>query len=184
MYPVYKTDLSVQTEIDELLPLPEFPTAARIFEFLALLEELMGRMNPLSYGPTEPHLWLVGKIRTTTRENCRETSVRKSRTHSYDDLVNLLMELAMERENDSHMDKYMRKHLRRETPAENSPGGRLPQPLSNPGKGRGGQLKHMTETPPPELKGPPIFSTFGLRTIRVDPATHPTVMGEVRACSN
>ena len=34
----------------------------------------MGRMNPSSYGPTEPHLWLVGKIPTRTWEKCRETS--------------------------------------------------------------------------------------------------------------
>ena len=33
--------------------------------------------------------------------NRRDTSERKSRTQSYDDLVDLLMELAMERENDS-----------------------------------------------------------------------------------
>ena len=124
------------------------------------------------------------KIPTTTWENCRETSERKSRTHSYDDLVDLLIELAMERENDSHMDKRMRQHLRRETPAEKSPGGRSPQPHSNPGKGRGGQLKHMTETPPPpKVKGPQILPTVVLRTIRVDPATRPTVMDEVRACS-
>ena len=32
MYPVYETDLSVQTEIEELRPLPEFPTAAPISE--------------------------------------------------------------------------------------------------------------------------------------------------------
>ena len=30
--------------------------------------------------------------------------MRKSRTHSYDDLVDLLIALAMERENDSHKD--------------------------------------------------------------------------------
>ena len=60
MYPVYETDLSVRTEIEELPPLPEFPGAARISEFVAPLEELVGRMNPSSYGPTEPHLWLVG----------------------------------------------------------------------------------------------------------------------------
>ena len=30
MYPVYETDLSVPTEIEELPPLPEFPTATRI----------------------------------------------------------------------------------------------------------------------------------------------------------
>ena len=50
MYPVYETDLSVCTEIEELPPLPEFPTAARISEFVAQLEELMGRMNPRPMG--------------------------------------------------------------------------------------------------------------------------------------
>ena len=59
----------------------------------------------------------------------------------------------MERENDSHMDKYLRKNLPRETPAEKARGGRLPQLNSNPGKGHGGQLKHMTETPPSKGKG-------------------------------
>ena len=97
MYPVYKTDLSVRTEIEELPPLPDFPTAAGISEFVAQLEELIGGMNPSSYGPTEPHLWLVGKIPTRTWEKCRETSERKSQTHSYDDLVDLLIELAMKR---------------------------------------------------------------------------------------
>ena len=130
MYPVYETDLSVRAEIEELPPLPEVPTAARISEFVAHLEEIMGRMNPSPYGPTEPHLWLVGKIPTRTFGNCRETSERKCWTHSYDDLVDLLMELARERERDSQMDKYLRKHLRRETPAEKAAGGRSPQPHS------------------------------------------------------
>ena len=164
MYPVYETDLNVLAEIEELPPVPEFPTAAQISEFVAQLEELMGRINPLSYGPAEQHLWLVGSIPTTTWVNGSGTSETKSHTHSYDDLVNLLIELAMERENDSHMDKYLRKHLRRETPAERSPGGRSPQPHSNPGKGRGGQLKHVTETPyllycrPTDDKGGPCHT--------------------------
>ena len=46
MYPVYETDLSVGTEIEALPSLPEFPTAPRISDFVAHLEELMGRMNP------------------------------------------------------------------------------------------------------------------------------------------
>ena len=141
--------------MEELPPLPKFPTPAPISEFVAQLEELMGRMNPSSYGPTEPHLWLLGRIPTRTWENCRETSERKSRTHSYDDLVDMSIELAMKRENDSHMDKYLRNHLRKETPAENAPGGRSPQPHSNPGKGRGWQLKHMTETSRSKAKGAP-----------------------------
>ena len=35
MYPVYETDLSVCTEIEEPPILPEFPTAVRISEFVA-----------------------------------------------------------------------------------------------------------------------------------------------------
>ena len=70
-------------------------------------------MKPTSYGPTEPHLWLVGKIPPKTWEICNEMSERKSQTHSYNELIDLLMELAMEKEDDSHMDKYLRKHVRR-----------------------------------------------------------------------
>ena len=105
-------------------PLPESLTAARISESVAQLEEHMVRMNPTSYGPTEPHLWLVGKIPPKTWETRMGTSERKSRAHLYDDLVDPLIKLAMERENDSHMDEYLRKHLRRKTPAEKGPGGR------------------------------------------------------------
>ena len=132
-------------------------------------------------------LSLICGLREDSHQDMGElqrASERKSRTHSHEDLVNLLMESAMERGNDSHMNKYLRKHLRTETPAEKPSGGRSPQPHSNPQKGRGGHLRHMTETHPPKVKGPPIFSTVVLRTIRVDPATRPTVMGEVRACSN
>ena len=74
MYPVYETDLSVRTKIEVLRSLPEFPSAARISEFVAQLQELMGRMNPTSYGSTESLLRLVGKIPPTIVKNCRETS--------------------------------------------------------------------------------------------------------------
>ena len=43
----------------------------------------MKRMSPTPYGPTEPHLWLVGEISLRTWENCRETSERNARTHLY-----------------------------------------------------------------------------------------------------
>ena len=155
MYPVQETKLSVLTKIEELPAVPEFSTAARISEFVAQLEELMGLLNPSSHGPSEPHLWLAGRIPTRTWENCRETSQRKSQTHSYADLVDLLSEFAMGRESESHMDRYLRKQLQRETPAEKAPGRRSPQPHSNPGKGRCGQLKHMTEIPPSKGKGAP-----------------------------
>ena len=70
---------------------------------MAQLVELIGRMNPTSYWPTEPHLWLVGKMPSRTRENCRETSEKKAETQFYAELVNLLIQLAMERKNDFNM---------------------------------------------------------------------------------
>ena len=124
IYPAFETDLSVRTEIVEFPSFRKVPTAARISQFVSHLEEHMGGMKSTSYGPTEPHLWLVGKIPPKTWDDCRETSVRNAQTHSYDDPVHLLIQLAMERESDSRMDKYLRKHLRRETPAVNGPGGR------------------------------------------------------------
>ena len=185
MYPVYETDLSVRTEIEELPPLPEFPTAARTSEFAAQLEELIGRMNPSSYGPTEPHLWLVGKIPPRTWENCKETSERKSRTHSYDELVDFLIELAMERENDCHMDKYLRKHLRREAPADRPQGGRSPQPHSNPGKGKGRATEAYDGDPPPlKAREPPIFFIASLGTTRGHHVTPLTAMDAALVCSS
>ena len=108
---VYETDLSVRTQIEELPMLPEVPSAARVSEYVCDLEYLFSCMNVGSYGATEPHLWLMSRIPTRTWDDCRSTSERKSRTHSYDDLVDLLIELALERENDSHMEKFLKKHL-------------------------------------------------------------------------
>ena len=54
MNPVYETDLSFRSAIEELPMLLDFSTAARISEFVAQLQELMGRMNPTSYRPAEP----------------------------------------------------------------------------------------------------------------------------------
>ena len=55
----------------------------------------------------------MSKFPSRTWDDCRTTSERKSRTHTYGDLVDLLIELAFERENDSHMEKFLRKHLGR-----------------------------------------------------------------------
>ena len=91
--------------------LPELSSAARVSEYLCDLEYLFSRMNVGSYGASEPHLWLMSKIPTRTWDDCRATSERKSRTQSYDDLVELLIELTLERENDSHMEEFLNKHL-------------------------------------------------------------------------
>ena len=57
-------------------------------------------------------------------------------------------------------------------------------PTLTPRKGRGGHLKHLTEIPPCKGKGPQNLFYCRPTEIRVDPATRPTVMGEVRPCSN
>ena len=91
--------------------LPEFSSAARVSEYVCDLEYLFSRMNVGSYGPIRHHLWLMSKIPTHTWDDCRTTSERKSRTHTYDELVDVLIELVLERDNDSHMEKILKKHL-------------------------------------------------------------------------
>ena len=61
-FPIYETDLSVRTQTEELPMLPEFPSAARVSEYVCHLEYLFARMNVGSYRATEPHLWLMSKI--------------------------------------------------------------------------------------------------------------------------
>ena len=82
IYPVYETDLTVPTGIEELRSLPAFPSVVRISELVLPFEELMGPMNPTSYRPTEHQLWSVQRIPPKTWKNCRETSETKARTHT------------------------------------------------------------------------------------------------------
>ena len=151
-FPVYETDLSVRTQIEELPMLPEFLPAAQVSEYVCDLEYLFSRMNVGSYGGTEPHLWRMSKIPQRTWDDCRATSERKSRTHSYDELVDLLIELALERENDSQMEKFLQKHLGRGgTPTPKRGEEKRPGNPTNTnhggGKGRG-NLRAMNEVTP------------------------------------
>ena len=151
-FPVYETDLSVRTQIEEPPMLPEFPSAARVSEYMCDLEYLFSRMNVGSYGATEPHIWLMSKISQRTSDDCRATSERKSRTHSYDELVDLLIELALERENDFGMEKFLKKHLGRGgTPTPERGEGEGPKNLTNTNQGGGkgrGSLRAMNEVKP------------------------------------
>ena len=159
-FPVYETDLSVRTQIEELPMLPEFPSAARISEYVCDLEYLFSRINVSSYGATEFHLWLMSKIPQRTWDDCRSTSETKSRTHSYDELVDLLIEPALERENDSHMEKILKKHLGRGgNPTPERGEGKGPENPTNANQGGGegrGNLRAMNEVKP-EARTPPLF---------------------------
>ena len=159
-FPVSETDLSVRTQIKELPMLPDLPSAARVSEYVCDLEYLFSRMRLGSYGPTEPQLWLMSRIPTRTWDNCRTTSERKSRTHTYDDLVELLIELALERKNDSHMEKVRKRHLGRGgTPTPDRSKGKGPKNPTNANKGSGkggGNLRAMNQVKP-ETGTPPLF---------------------------
>ena len=159
-FPVYETDLSVRTQIEELPMLPELPSAAPVSEYVCDLEYLFSRMNVGSYGATEPHLWLMSKIPECTWDDCRAGSESKSRTHSYDELVDLLIELALERENDSHMEKFLKKHLGRGgTPTPERGEGKGPKNPTNTNQGGGkgrGNLRAMNEVKP-DAGTPPLF---------------------------
>ena len=159
-FQVSGTDLSVRTQMGELPMLPEVPSAARASEYVCDLGYLFSRMNADSYGATEPQLWLTSKIPSRTLDDCRTTSERKSRTHTYDDLVDLVIELALDRENDSHMEKFLKKHLGRGgTPTPERGEGKGPKKLTNGKqigcKGRG-NLCAMNQVKP-EASTPPMF---------------------------
>ena len=169
-FPVSETDLSVCTQIEELPMLPEFPSAARVSEYVCDLEYLFSRMNVGPYGATEPHVWLMSKIPQRTRDDCRATSERKSRTHSYDELVDLLIALALERGNDSHMEKFLKKHLGRGGPPTPERGkGKGPKNPTNANQGGGkgrGNLRAMNEVKPDAST--PLCFTVSLSMTRGD----------------
>ena len=159
-FPVYETDLSVRTQMEELPMLPEAPSAARVSEYVCNLEYLFSRMNVGSYGATEPHSWLMSKIPQRTWDDCRAISERKSRTHSYDELVDLLIELALGGENDSIMEKFLKKHLGwGGTPTPERGEGKGPKNPTNTNQGGAkgrGNLRAMNEVKPDAGK-PPLF---------------------------
>ena len=159
-FPVYETDLSLRTPIEELPMLREFPSAARVSEYMCNPEYLFSQMNVGSCGATDPHLWLMSKIPQRTWDDCRSTSERKRRTHSYGELEDLLIELDLEGENDSHMEKFLKKHLGQGcTPTPERGEGRGPKNPTNANQGGGkgrGNLRAMNEVKP-DAGTPPLL---------------------------
>ena len=102
----------------------------------------------------------MSKIPQRTWDDCRATSERKRRTHSYDELVDLLIELALERENDPQMEKFLKKHLGRGgTPTPERGEGKRPENPTNANQGGGKgrvNLRAMNEVKP-DAGTPPLF---------------------------
>ena len=101
-----ETYLSIRTEIQNLVMLPNSPTTACISELLASLDHWVGRLTLGSYGSDEVLFWLVAKIPQDVRDECRATAERKARTLTYEDLSVLLLELPLEKESDQHLNAY------------------------------------------------------------------------------
>ena len=102
-YPTYETDLSIQTDIQNVAVLPNKPNAARISELLADLDHSVGRLTPGCFGSNELLFWLVAKIPRDVWDKCRATTERKARTFTYEDLSLLLLELALVKKNNQHL---------------------------------------------------------------------------------
>ena len=105
-YPSYESDLSIRTEIQNLVMLANSPKAARITELLADLDHWVGRLTPGSYGSDDLLFWLVAKFPTSVWDEYRATAERQARTFTYEDLSVLLLKLALEKESDQHLDAY------------------------------------------------------------------------------
>ena len=126
----------------------------------------------------------MSKIPSRTWDHCRTTSERKSRTHTYDDLVDLLIKLPLERDTDSSMEKVLKKHLGRGgTPTPERGEGKGPKnPTSaNQGGGKGrGNLHAMNEVKPEA--GYPHCSTISLSMTRGDLVMPLTATSAVVVC--
>ena len=164
-FPVYETDLSVRTGIEELPMLPEFLSAARVSEYVCDLEYLFSRMIVGSYGATEPHLWLMSKIPARKWDDCRLTSERKSLTHTYKDLLDLLIKLDLETQNDAHVEKFLNKQLGRGgTPTPENGKGKGPEIPTNADQGgcKGRRNLRVMNEVKPETGTPPLFYYRGV----------------------
>ena len=126
------------------------------------------------------------KIRTRTCDDCRSTSESKSRTHTYDDLMELLIELPLKRENDSHMESFLKRHLGRgATPTPERGEGKGPKNPTNANKGGG--KGGITCGPSMRLNLKPVhphFSTVSLSMTREDPVMPLTATIAVVVCCN
>ena len=110
--------------------------------------------------PSDPKMATGVRTGFSTWDECRAISERKSRTHPYVNLVDLLIKLALERENESHMEKISNKQLGQGgTPTPKRGEGKGPKnpPNANQGGGKGrDNLRAMNEVKP-DAGTPPLF---------------------------
>ena len=103
----------------------------------------------------------MSEFSTRTRDDCRTISERKSRTHTYEDLVDLLIEPALERKNDSHMETFLKRNLGRgATPTPECGEGKGPRNPTNANKSGvkgGGNLRAMSEVKPETGTSPLLY---------------------------
>ena len=102
-FPHFETDASIRGALEKVQKLKEIPTPADVRQLLQKLKSLMTQLKiPMS--ETEKLLLLTRKIQKKTWTECRSTVERKAKTHTYQDLADLLEELALERISDQHVE--------------------------------------------------------------------------------
>ena len=98
----FETDACIRGALEKLQKLKELPTPAAVRQLLQKLKSLMTQLKiPMS--ETEKLLLLTRKIQKKTWTEGRSTVERKAKTHTYQDLADLLEEPALERISDQHV---------------------------------------------------------------------------------
>ena len=102
-FPHFETDASIRGALEKVQKLKELPTPADVLQLLQKLKSLMIQLKiPMS--ETEKLLLLTRKIQKKTWTECRSTAERKAKTHTYQDLADLLEEIALGRSSDHHVE--------------------------------------------------------------------------------
>ena len=102
-FPHFQTDASIRGALEKVQKLKELPTPADVRQLQQKLKSRMIQLKiPMS--ETEKLLLLTRKMQKKTWTECRSTVERKAKTHTYQDLADLLEELAIERISDQHVE--------------------------------------------------------------------------------
>ena len=102
-FPHFETNASILGALEKVQKLKELPTPADVRQLLQKLKSPMIQLKIPMY-ETEKLLLLTRKIQKKTCTECRSTVERKAKTHTYQDLADLLEELALERISDQHVE--------------------------------------------------------------------------------
>ena len=101
LYPTYVTNLELIQEIERIPRLKEYPTTADRAQYVQKFTTLTDQLATSYYDDSKALLHLVPRVPAKTMDEIRATSKRLSRIHTFNSLVDLLVELARQRKSDA-----------------------------------------------------------------------------------